>query len=196
MAKGTAVFIILLSFIAVFLLGINLGRNTEKSIQTSIPQPSIINYQLSASPTYQPAPTINQNPVDISTPSGTKVQTNNGISTYTDKTCGFSFSYPGSYMKQQTVNQQSVIFTDPNDPNSGIAATCASEIPRPPLPSDKIEAIIMDKIPANLYHDQNSKDGSPRDEIIVRHPINNMEIIIAGYGQTFQKAISSFRFIQ
>ncbi|MBI4990687.1 hypothetical protein HZB96_01175 [Candidatus Gottesmanbacteria bacterium] len=98
-------------------------------------------------------------------------------------------------MRQKTENAQSVIFTDPDDPNAAIATTCAESIPRPPVTSDKIEAISLGGVAATLYHDKN-QDGTPRDEIIVKNPNNGLEIIIAGTGVTFQKALSSFKFVQ
>jgi len=76
-----------------------------------------------------------------------------------------------------------------------MVVTCASELPEPSLSPDKIESISLDNEKAILYHDQNP-DGSPRDEIVVKNPINGLEIIIAGYGETLQQVISSFRFIR
>ncbi len=184
MAKGTTIFFIILITVASLLFGINIGKKLNS------PQLPITNYQLS---TITPSPTITLTPTLSATPSAA-VKKSTSITTYTDGTCGFSFSYPGSFIKQKSTNQQSTILTDPDDPKSTIAATCAASIPRPPVSSDKIESIMLDKAAATLYHDQNQQDGSPRDIVIVKHPSNGMEIILAGFGSTFQQVLASFKF--
>lgn len=190
MAKGTLFFLIILLLIATLLFGINVGK------KLGISQSAINNQPTNQAPT---PPRIDYDPSVISptqtaTPSSV-MKKSTGITTYTDASCGFSFSYPGSFIKQKSVNQQTTILTDPDDSSSTIAATCAASIPRPPVSSDKIEAISLDKVAATLYHDQN-EDGSPRNEVIVKHPTNGMEIILAGFGASFQQALASFKFVQ
>jgi hypothetical protein len=143
--------------------------------------------------TSKPKPTTNP-----STSLRTSLQptTKAGLSTFTDKTCGFSFSYPGGYLSSNTTNGQSTILTNPNNANESIVTACEAEIPKPPLTPDKLEEITIDGLPTFLYHDSSSKDGTPRDEIIVKHPTNGKEIIVAGYGQAFNATIASFKFIK
>ena len=189
MAKGTIKLFFSISIFATILFGINLGK---KLVSNQLPT---TNYQLPTSIlSPSPTPTIYIFPTISSSPSRT-IKKSTGITTYTDGTCGFSFSYPGSFIKQKSTNQQATIITDPDDPQAAIAATCAASIPRPPVTSDKIEAITMDKVAATLYHDQNS-DGTPRDEVIVKHPTSGMEIILAGYGSTFQQVLTTFKFVR
>ena len=76
-----------------------------------------------------------------------------------------------------------------------IALACAEKIPIPPVKAENIESIIVDGQPATLYHDTNS-DSSPRDEVIVKHPSRDEEVIIAGYGNNFQQALASFKFVE
>lgn len=189
MAKGTIIFLFALSLLATLLFGINLGKKLGISSNFNL-QPTTGNVQ----PTITPSPTITIVPTKSASPSAT-MKKSTSITTYTDGTCGFSFSYPGSFMKQKSVNQQATILTDPDDPASVIAVTCAASIPRPPVTSDKIESIMLDKVAATLYHDQN-KDGTPRDEVIVKHPTSGTEIILAGYSTTFQQVLTSFKFVQ
>ena len=35
-----------------------------------------------------------------------------------------------------------------------------------------------------------------RDEVIVKHPTKNWDIIVAGYGATFDEAIANFKFLR
>lgn len=194
MAKGTIILLFALGILASLLLGVNIGKRLERSFSKQSfdfaqdKQPTTI-------PTAPPIPTVTVVLLEASPSAATTVPATKGTSTFTDRTCGFTFSYPGSYLRQKTVNEQSVIFTDPNNPQSIIATTCASSIPRPPVEPSKIEAIILDNEAVTLFHDQNP-DGTPRDEVIARHPTNGMEIIIAGYGPSFQNALSSFKFIK
>lgn len=195
MAKGTIIFLFLLFIIASLLTGINIGKKIGNP-ESPIPQPSI-NIQPSTT-NYQP-PTITLTPSPITSASATvsAIPTNKitGKSVFTNQVCGITFSYPGSYIKQKSVNVQSTIFTDPDNPDSAIAVACAVSIPRPPVTSDKIEAITIAKTAATLYHDKNP-DGNPRDEVIVKNPYNEMEIIIAGYGASFDSVITSLKFVQ
>lgn len=182
MAKGTLILLFILSITAFLLIGINLGKKIGKN--DSVPNVSI-------SPTLLPTTQLILSPTSTATTSA-----NSETSTVTDQTCGFRLTFPGSYLRQKTENNQSQIFTNPDKPDEGVATACQEEIPKPPLTADKIESIILDGEAATLYHDQNAKDGTPRDEVIVKHPVKKMEIIIAGYGTIFREALSSFKFLR
>ncbi len=193
MAKGTIFLFFVLSIIAVFLVGINLGKKigisqSKMSVDLS-PTSSIV------PPSKIPASSVYLSPTIISTISATLTPLSSARVNFTDKTCGVSFSYPGNFIRQQTTNEKSIIFALPDDDKISIALACAEKIPVPPVKAEKIESIIVDGQPATLYHDSNS-DNSPRDEVIVKHPFRSEEVIIAGYGATFQNAVSSFKFIQ
>ena len=195
MAKGTIVFIFFLAVLASLLFGINLGKQLGKSEVASTVISPTGNIKPTLLPSFTPPPSPTPIVSITTSPNTIPSSRKSGTTTFSDKTCGFEFSYPGSFIRQKTVNSQSVIFTDPDNPNITIAAACATSIPRPPVSSEKIEPITLGGVAAMLYHDQNS-DGTPRDEIIAKHPTRELEIIIAGYGATFQSALSSFRFIQ
>jgi len=185
MPKNTALFLILLALLATLLLGINIGKKlaTSQYLAQFAPTPT---------PFIQPTTIPPLKPTVSLTPLAVKSET----STYTDRSCGFTISYIGSYLEQKTENYKSTIITDPDNPDQTIVSTCQQEIPAPPLPPEKIEDIVLDGVPAKLYHDASSKDGTPRDEVIVKHPNLNHEIIIAGYGQAFNDALASFKFIE
>lgn len=178
MAKGTIIVLSTLAVIALLLLGINIGKRIGSPAPVT-PPPTIV--------TQQPTPTTEIAQSTTANQSGT--------STFTDNSCGFSFSYPSSYMKQQTANKSSVIYVDPNNPKIAVAATCAATLPRPPVSSDKQEIVTLAGVTGTLYHDTDPS-GNPRDDIFVKHPTNGMEIVIAGYGETFQTIRSTFKFIQ
>lgn len=190
MAKGTIILLFILFIIASLLLGINIG----KKIGPSIPETPVVNTQPTIT-NQQSTITLIPTPEVSATLSATPVKKTAGTSTFTDQTCGISFSYPGSYLKQKSTNGESTIFTDPGNPDTAIAVACAISIPRPPVLSDKIESITVAKIAATLYHDK-TPNGDPRDEVIVKNPYNDMEVIIAGYGPTYQTILKNLQFIQ
>lgn len=197
MAKGTVIFLFILAIVASLLVGINIGKNIKLSQSIRTSQPLISNpppTTHSPSLSLTPIPSLTSSPSTSLTPSNRQASST-GITTYSNKSCGFSFSYPGSYINEKSVNNQSIILVDPNNPNDAIATTCATSIPRPPVSSDKIEAVTLGGVAATLYHDQ-TQNGQSRDEVIVKNPNNGLEIIIAGYGSTFQSALNSFKFIQ
>lgn len=185
MPKKTLFVLASLAVLASLLLGINIGKRLGKSqylTQTQIP----------ITPTLIPTIYLSPTPMFIRP---TQVALDPNLSTYRDETCGFTISYKGSYLEQKTENYHSTIITDPESPDNPIVSTCQDEIPKPPLVEERIEDIILDGVPTKLYHDASSKDGTPRDEVIVKHPTRNHEIIIAGYGPSFNQAIASFKFI-
>ena len=177
MARGTIIVLSFLAVIAVLLFGINLGK--KLNTVSNLPQPTIIQ-------TTQTTPTVKEEPTNLK---------ETAISTFTDETCGYTFSYPNSYMKQKTANQKSVIYVDADNPEIYIAASCAANLPRPPVGNENKETIILDGETGTLYHDKDP-NGNPRDDIFVKHPTNGMEIVIVGYGDPFNQVRSSFKFIK
>lgn len=191
MSKGTIILFFILTVIATLLLGINIGKkisNRNYASSSLSPTPPI-----SVSVIPSPSPTISQTEI---TPEITKLKSknsNSSTSKFTDESCGYTFTIPGSYIKSTSENGKSTIITDPENPQAIIAATCAETLPRPPLAADKIEAYTLDGKSAILYHDK-TPEGNPRDEVIVKHPNRNLEIIIAGYGPIYEQVLSSFKF--
>lgn len=186
MAKGTAVFIFFLSIIAALLLGINIGKHLNVSGDKTVRIPTTFPV-----PTLTAAPTAIPTLPDNATPSG--ILQGSGLNT--DPSCGISFSYPKSYTRQKSANGKSTIFVNSDNPDLSLAVACGKQLPRPDVSSDKIEAIMVAKVPATLYHDKNG-DGTNRDEVIFKHPQTGMEIIIAGYGFAFNQVITSLKFLK
>lgn len=179
MPKRAIALLIFLTVIATLLIGINIGKKLSLSqgqpLQTaSSPSPFI-------SPTLIPTVTASLQ---------------EGISLYRDVNCGYEFQYLGSYKQFSNEGFTSIQISDPEGSLPDLVATCQAEIPKPPLAAERIEAIVLDGVRTFLYHDTSQKDGSPRDEIIVKHPLKNLEIIIAGYGEYFNEATSSFKFLK
>lgn len=192
MAKSTLVLFFILAVIVTLLIGINIGKKLggpqlNANLQIT---PTAIYISAASRP---PTPTREFLPQTESSPSPVSKLSLAQV-TYTDNRCAFSFSYPGNFLKSLTNNDLSVIFTHPDDPNIALAATCSEKIPLPPVRTEDQETISLDGQTAILYHDK-YPDGSPRDEVIVKHPANDWEIIIAGYGATFQNSLKSFKFL-
>ncbi|KKS95873.1 MAG: hypothetical protein UV73_C0013G0018 [Candidatus Gottesmanbacteria bacterium GW2011_GWA2_43_14] len=192
MPKNTLFLIIFLSVVATLLLGINIGkqmgvRQFLAQNQEPLPSPQISLPTLTETPPPSPTQTFTEND---------KIEIGLSQSVFTDRACGFSLAFTSTYLKQQTINGTSTIITEADNPESGIVATCQEEIPRPPLIAEKVEDIVLDGVPTKLYHDASSKDGTPRDEVIVRHPTKSWDIIVAGYGPTFDEAVVNFKFLR
>lgn len=190
MAKGTILLILFLVAISSLLFGISIGKRIGLNLASvSAPTPTMIPKQPSPSPTPMDYGTTSQ-----STQSNTSLNTINGVTYFTDRTCGYTFSIPSSHVEQKTSNNKSTILADPDNQDEAIATTCAPDIPEPPVTAANTETVTISDVSGTLYHDKNP-DGSPRDEVIIKHPTNGMEIIIAGYGDTFQQVLSSFSFL-
>src|SRR4030042_2849450 len=127
MARGTVSFLFLLTVVAVFFWGIKLGMKLEKDKTATLAEISAT--PTLTSPTSIPSDIPIPTTVEASVSADIKITTKAGTSTYINRSCGFSFSYPGSYLNQKSVNEQSIIMTDPTDVKKAIATTCAVQIP-------------------------------------------------------------------
>lgn len=117
--------------------------------------------------------------------------------TYKDTYCGFSLSYPSTFKVLENASG-SAIFNNAVDKTQSITVTCQTGIPRPALPADKIETLMIPtsngaSVSAKLYHDSSARDGSPIDIVIFTHPTNGMDSYIAGYGAPFNAAIKTLQ---
>lgn len=114
---------------------------------------------------------------------------------YMNTYCGFSLSYPASYTVLENASG-SAILHNTADKTESITLTCQKAIPRPALPSDKIETFVLSdsSMSATLYHDSSGRDGTPIDVLIFRHP-RGMDIFIAGYGEAFNAAIKTLQIL-
>lgn len=155
MHRNTYLVVIFLAIFAALVVGVNIGKKLAKPV------------------TVLPA-TETQTP----TPLAPKKQT------YVNAFCGFSFVYPEVFTKMESASG-SAIFTDSQNENQGIAVTCQKDIPRPALPSNRIESLSIPyatgtaSISAKLYHDSSPKDGLALDALIFRHPKTGLDIFIA-----------------
>ncbi len=163
MHRNTYLVVIFLAILAALIVGVNIGKKLSPST-----------------------------PLIVSTP--TPVPTPQAIP-YTNNFCGFSMEYPKTFTILENASG-SAILNNPQNKAESITITCQKDIPRPPLTADKIESVSFPTttgatVSAKLYHDASVKDGAPIDALIFRHPKNTMDIFIAGFGDTFNKAIQT-----
>lgn len=169
MHRNTYLLVIILAIVAALLIGVNIGKNIFRS---------------SAANFTERAPTI-------PTPTSLPVQ----FITYTNAACGFSFDYPNSFTKMDNASGSAVLIRP--DGTESITVTCQKDIPRKPLPPEKIETKTLynesrsASVSAKLYHDTSARDGTPLDVLIFRNPKNGLDIFLAGTGTTLQKIIDS-----
>lgn len=220
MAKSTLIFLFILTIVATLLFGINLGKKLKIIQSKPLPTPTIA--QPTIKPCGEPDRCVPQRecyvqrwkrddcsnfggeficcaplPTTLISPSPTpltKPKPKIVGSDYIDTYCGFSVPILAGYIRQQTSNENSGLFVDSGNSANSIAFTCAETIPRPPLAPDKKEIITIAGVTAELYHDQ-AADGSPREDVFVKNPKNNLEIIIAGWGAMFNNTLKTFKFL-
>lgn len=101
---------------------------------------------------------------------------------FTSSVCGVSLFYPGNYQVKEEGNSARFAKSDNSDV---IALACQKEIPRPPLPTNKVETVTIGTVSAALYHDGSQKDGAPIDRLIFTHPGNKLDVYLAGFGENF-----------
>lgn len=122
------------------------------------------------------------------------IEPNVDLKEYMNKECGISFLYPTSLTEMESATR-SAIFINSNKPTESIVFTCQKDIPRVPLPDDKIEKLLISSISAELYHDASAKDGTPVDKLIFYNPKTKLDIFIAGYGEIFNSIIASLKLL-
>lgn len=171
MHKNTLLFTSVLAVAAALLVGFRVGRRFQQP-------PS------SPSPTPAPSPTAKASMLE----------------TFTSQACGITFQYPNSLNKLDGASG-SAILTDPANEKNSIVVTCQADIPRPPLPADKIETVAIASatgaasVSARLYHDASAKDGTLVDALIFLHPTRGVDVFIAGFGEVFQGILATLRLL-
>lgn len=166
MHRNTYLLVLFLAVLAALVIGVNFGRRFTRA-PTSPP----------ASPT--PTPTLAATP-----------ETSRLTNTY----CGLSLDYPRNFTKLETASGSAVLI-NPQNPAESVVLICQKDIPRPPLPPEKIETVTFGTTSAKLYHDVSAKDGKPTDSLIFRHPKNSLDIFIGGYGAVFNEVIRSLKIL-
>lgn len=165
MHKNTFVFVVVLALFATIVVFVNVRA----------PKPSAV----------VPTPTpITATPADLPQ-----------FITYTNDVCGITLSIPDNHEKLES-STSGAIFINTQNAAESIILTCQQEIPRVPLPPEKIEALTITKsdgstIAASLYHDATANDGTPIDKLIFTNPDKNIDVYLAGIGNTFQQVIRS-----
>lgn len=173
--RNTFILISVLAVSAALLLGINIGRKFGTG-QTA-PLPSAVNYQpidlTQGGKLSSPIPSSSGSPLNVKTKS---------------LSCGISFISPANF--SLTEASMAAQLTN-NNTQESIRLVCTSEIPRPPLTPDKIEDITVAGIKTKLYHDASAKDGTPVDVVIFKHPQNNLDVGLFGFGDNFKEFLNT-----
>jgi len=125
---------------------------------------------------------------------GTPIPTQKPQSTiFTSASCGITLTLPpGTKPTAVASNSAQFISLD----SSIVVFGCEKEIPKIPLPPEKIETMQVASISAKLYHTTSAKDGTPFDALIFRNPTTAMDIYLAGLGSTFSAIIRSIELIK
>lgn len=165
MPRNTFLLVIVLSVAAAFVAGANITR-----LRTGSPAPK----------EETPAPAI---PATESGTASAQLQ-------YKNSSCGVLISYPAVLSLLESPGG-SAVFTNTADSKDTVLVTCEKNVPRPGLPKEQIELFTAGTLSATLYHDVASKEGTPVDKFIFRHPGKNLDIFIAGFGKSFRDIIAN-----
>lgn len=118
---------------------------------------------------------------------------------YTNPVCGISLSIPDNLEKLES-STSGVMFINTVNTGQSIVIACQPEIPRVPLPPEKIETVQLiatdgGTFAATLYHDASPSDGTPIDKLIFTHPTKNIDVFIAGLGDVFTSVLRSVQIL-
>lgn len=133
-------------------------------------------------------------------PTPTPEEQTSTLLTFTSEPCGITFDYP-EHLTKLDGPSGSAVLTDPTSEENSVTVTCQEEIPRPPLPADRIETIAVPAtsgnatVSARLYHDASPKDDTPLDALIFTHPKTGLDVFVAGFGPVFQGIIVTLKYL-
>lgn len=113
--------------------------------------------------------------------------------TYINSNCGITLEYPADFTSQESTNAARLTKTGTTDT---IDIACGKNLPKPPLPKEKVETATVAGQLATIYHDKLAKDGSLIDVVMLTHPKTKLEIALFGWGEVFTTLLKSIRFIQ
>lgn len=119
---------------------------------------------------------------------------------YSNKDCGISLSYPNS-LQQIESSLSGTILASVTTPSASVIIICQKDIPRVPLPPEKIETITFSGISggatvsAKLYHDASARDGTPIDKLIFTNPNTGIDVFIGGFGDIFNELIRTIKLL-
>ncbi len=172
MHRNTYLLVTVLAVFAALVIGVNVGRG------------------ISGSPKPTPTPVTNK-PTLVPTPEPAQ---------YNSAYCGIAFEHPSFFTKLESTTGSAVLVNTQAEKDS-IIVTCQAEIPRPPLPANKIETMVISSettgatVAAKVYHDASPKDGTPIDLLIFLHPKTRMDVYIAGFGETFTQVLKTVKLL-
>lgn len=104
--------------------------------------------------------------------------------------CGITLEFPTTLTLMDSASGSAVLI-DKTNTDQSIVIACQKDIPRPAVSTDAIETLNIGSTSAKLYHDASPKDGSKIDELIFTHPKTDLDVFIAGFGETFNAIIKT-----
>lgn len=168
MHRNTLLFVSSLAVLAALLVGVHIGRNLPRTLVTT------------ALPTPQvlPSPTA-------------------AFLTYNDKACRLTLQYPSNLQILESTNSGSML-ADPNNTSDTVLIYCVHDIPRIPLPKEKITTMKLftengSTVSAKIYHDASAKDGTAIDKLIFTHPYSGGDVLIAGFGPVYNQILTTLK---
>lgn len=108
---------------------------------------------------------------------------------YVSDYCGIAVTRPLSVSVKE-LSSGSAVFTTKESSTASVLA-CEKQIPRPALVQSKIETVAIGSVSAKLYHDASSKDGTPVDILMFRHPDTGMDVLFSGFGPVYRAMLST-----
>lgn len=168
MHKNTFTFVIILAIVAALVVGVNFGKQIGNNKPSQEPTQANWAAQITPSPEVTPAPV-----------------------SYISTDCGVTLTHPAALKEITTPETPGMILVEKSEAGQTVILTCQKDIPRSPLPADKIETIKIGSVSAKLYHDTSPKDGTPIDILIFKHPKKPIDVYLAGYGVAFASILRS-----
>lgn len=124
------------------------------------------------------------------------ITTEQSTKTYRNENDGYEIKYPEDW-EVELVHKSSISVNNPNKQDERVYIVRQRNIPHPAMSESLTEDIIVDGISAKLYHDVDEATGTKNiDKAIFDIPGSEDDFYIAGYGNTFDLILSSFRLIR
>jgi len=194
MLKNTYYLILFLSVLAALVVGLNIGKKMQGQNINAQQLPTNNKQDITPTPLNFSEDTPSSSVSTFTKPAASNSGVLQKTTLYTNTQCAISLTYPDTVAVSESATQTlGAVFRSKTNPSDMIVLTCQKEIPRPPLTAENIENFQVGTVAAKLYHDGSAKDGTKMDALIFTHPKTKLDVLLGGYGETFDKMAKSLK---
>ena len=139
-----------------------------------------------------PSPSIKESVNISSSPTPASITPTPTILKFSSRQCAVEISYPSDFSKNEDASGSAVLASA--DQKTALFVTCNKDESLPSQSIIKTEDVVIASASAKIYFQ--TIEVAELKTLVIRHPVSNTRIFIAGNGQVFDDAIKTIRFLE